>query len=809
MPDQLFFDGDALTFGAEYLYFGDEVGERGITTFADLIDEPNANKVILAELYLAEKLIGFTRAGALNTYQKDYLNEIIELNDGGNTLVRKEIEELKANGTALTERSSVADVESNAGSFFHDPNKNSYNGVSNGGFTSSTDGWGVLITGTLTSESGGQSGNCLQIESTDSGTNGAAQILRVIPGDTVQLTVYAKAGTEATYRVRVLEYAGGTYLYDSGSLEETAGDWSTQVDSGVLTIPSNCTRIRVEIFMTATGASDTFFFDTVVCTVYPAKPRIYVHTSGSNDPSLYTMIGYFWLRLATEGIILNGYYYEPYISERGMPSLKLENPDIYWGVTQVSGGSLKLINNSGFFDQISRRWLWSNKQIRVLLGGEQLPYSEYKLLRTHLITDKKWTRESFDLTLKPKMHDFFRKVPTGRFTVDVYSSMDPDLEGEIIPIVYGLCHSREAVPAYCMAMSHGSDLWEMKCAGHQISSFMAAYIKYNDETGWESVPFHSSSLLTASFKFQSGSYAAGRHDVKVAIAGVVSGGSYLEKPPQVLEHFLTTYCDVATSDISSSHLSTSLGRTEATLALPIIEEMEALDVIDAICKSDLAFFDEDEEGKFRYRTWTAIAATSFATIDEKHVLKYDVSDDVEKIFKEVRVGYRYNPMEEEWLYVTKVYTPGGYLYDQQLTLTHDTYINDKSSAERLAERLLLHTRQPPVELNCDVKMAIVDRLLGDQMKLTLARSPFETAGGWDDRVFELSRIDLSFFPIKTKARAFDLGLFGGNVGYWVASDISSYGAYAPDNLTDKGFWSDSAGYVVTGSETTLNISNWW
>ena len=76
------------------------------------------------------------------------------------------------------------------------------------------------------------------------------------------LSVLVKAGTEATYNVDVYDVTNSAYIYQSGDLEETAGDWSTTVTQRI-EIPDHCTTIAVRLKQKATsGAGTTLLFDT-------------------------------------------------------------------------------------------------------------------------------------------------------------------------------------------------------------------------------------------------------------------------------------------------------------------------------------------------------------------------------------------------------------------------------------------------------------------------------------------------------------------------------------------------------------------
>ncbi len=246
--------------------------------------------------------------------------------------------------------------------------------------------------------------------------------------------------------------------------------------------------------------------------------------------------------------------------------------------------------------------------------------------------------------------------------------------------------------------------------------------------------------------------------------------------------------------------------------VPIENVTSALTIIETICKSDLAFFDEDEDGLLRYRTWepsvtgTVPVLTSTDIMDDKIP---SVQDDTSKLFWKVKVSYGYQCAIEESLYAEEGTAASKYKYSKNEVLIHDTYLRTSADAAILAGRLNWLTRDPSPTLILSLKAAQIDKLLGDKIKVTLARAPYGAAGGYVERVFELIGKDLSCFPVRMALTGRDLMDFGINVGFWRADDAPEWATATAQERDDSGFWCDDNGYAVTGDETTKNKSLWW
>ena len=93
------------------------------TTFAGLIAATQSEKVFLCEAKPGEVVTSFTlTTGQTYTYQISYLNETVTLADSKTETVRKAVSACELDGTALTVKTSIIEVEATAGTYWHDKN---------------------------------------------------------------------------------------------------------------------------------------------------------------------------------------------------------------------------------------------------------------------------------------------------------------------------------------------------------------------------------------------------------------------------------------------------------------------------------------------------------------------------------------------------------------------------------------------------------------------------------------------------------------------------------------------------------------
>ena len=120
--------------------------------------------------------------------------------------------------------------------------------------------------------SGVSASDAMLVVGTAAGNAGAYQTFNaaVVPGQAYKLSVYVKALSEATYSVVAYDVTGSAAIWTLGNTEETAGDWTTNVEK-VFVTPTGCISARIYLIQYAGGAGVTTLFDdaSVYRVLYP------------------------------------------------------------------------------------------------------------------------------------------------------------------------------------------------------------------------------------------------------------------------------------------------------------------------------------------------------------------------------------------------------------------------------------------------------------------------------------------------------------------------------------------------------------
>ena len=142
--------------------------------------------------------------------------------------------------------------------------------IKNGAFVHDVDpptSWAIGSSALLTTEAGGQVGNCLMITENGATNPYTSQYPTVTPGKIYKFSIYVKQGTESTYRVILYDLDNGADIWNK--LDEAGAGW-TQL-TFTFEAPSGCSNIRLRLYqMALLGAATTIYYDEV--TLYEITP---------------------------------------------------------------------------------------------------------------------------------------------------------------------------------------------------------------------------------------------------------------------------------------------------------------------------------------------------------------------------------------------------------------------------------------------------------------------------------------------------------------------------------------------------------
>ena len=148
--------------------------------------------------------------------------------------------------------------------------------------------------------------------------------------------------------------------------------------------PSRVTENGVELTSRATYAlcaanASSWYYDS-------ANSRLYVHTTGSDDPGggSYIIMSYFWEYIATHAGEYNGYWYYGRLNKENIPSIESSVSGPHEGVVTLSPGSISINNlpiqpaTAGFYDSRLSTYVYEGAKIILLRGEQDAAYGTFE-----------------------------------------------------------------------------------------------------------------------------------------------------------------------------------------------------------------------------------------------------------------------------------------------------------------------------------------------------------------------------------------------------------------------------------------------
>lgn len=559
-----------------------------------------------------------------------------------------------------------------------------------------------------------------------------------------------------------------------------------------------------------------------------ATGRVYVQASSGNVYDKVIVADYkLYFSSNTDGdekgVIFNDRLYEPLVLS--VPSIRQMKTDLFWGISIVSDGQLSLFNHNGYFDKWYNDFAWNNKPILVLLGGEDLPYSEFMEMFTGTIFDKNLGTDLFTISFVDRKYDLSDSLPEDILSASDWPRAETELIGRPIPLVFGTVYR---IPALCVTGQDGTatSLHTFKFADTSLGSVQAISQVYVNDVA---VSHSSGSLSAGTFKLGTSSFSVG-DTVSLDGAGYVSGSTLLENPVDVLKKLLgikgytygSTYFNTA---------SIAAARSDAAdfpIGLHVGEFTPLLDLIGDIMKSCLGVMYLDNGGLFSVTIWDTDIPASPDSVDELDIIKGTLrtvakSDDIRRV---VRIGWRKNWAAGTYAYKQDTSDTTQHVYGITRSRTVPTLQSSEAGVDIYLARMKIMLESATTEISFDSKLPLATKNVGDRFEISYKRGEDEDNIGWlDGRMIEVLEIDKDFTTNIIHVVTDDLKGIGGNVGRWVkdnntfplslgggsmdawdSSWSATQRAYASSH---SGFWCDDNGFADPADASSRQISRWW
>lgn len=522
-------------------------------------------------------------------------------------------------------------------------------------------------------------------------------------------------------------------------------------------------------------------------------------------------------------------YYESRIE--GLPNLSLRVEPNFGGVAQIGGGSLKLSNLDGFFnDKLDYFW---NAGETVLRMGVDVPdsamaYSDYEVIGTWGNGAHDADETEFGLKLNEKKHNLKTQLPLEAYARAEYTGIDERAIGRPIPLAYGVLYAARAV---CI----NTFTREFKLATHPI--YAIDTVRYLDGTTniWTTITPTSTDLSEATFILPSS--WNGRDAVAADFKGRKIGTSLMVNAADIVADILTSVGETNhdTASFAASKLFLEYGTvafennpTATTLQPSILidNRRAALDIIADINAAVGAYLFCGADGSYYYKVFKPIAGESLPIYTAADIESFNSEHDSSDVISGATIRYaeRY---EEDWAETVTVESTAALYTNGQTeikTRTTTEPLSLTAHAAYLAQRSLVANGAPQRQYRIRVPWKGI--LLTPSSQVTLI---YAGNGNNVNQIFEVleQKID-----IKSGIVDLTLGNLHGfeSCGFWVAdaavlptrfANYTEYGvgslvwnplwaaeikAWAKQNVA---YWTDANGFADSTDPDSFLPSRWF
>lgn len=589
---------------------------------------------------------------------------------------------------------------------------------------------------------------------------------------------------------------------------------SVRVDADALTSVANQAAVDAN--------AGTYFYDE------PNK-LLYVQLSDSSAPDDATIVyAEFCLYFATRGVVFNNIYYNPRLTEEGLPTIVEGLEDLLFGIVkQVGSGTLNLTNADGVFDKISVEFSWKNSRINLLYGGDDMDLADYASIGKYTIEDFTPDFDKVAIFIRDIQKKTLKLVPStplikthtaddGTPEADDFPNMDESKDGAFMPMLCGDVSGLGPIRIDGAGVAGTTNTYLI--ADFNIQTLYSIDNVYNDGIQINN-SFIQASLTGCTFSITAGysgvTYGVITCDAKgppVTGAAWETSTDYLKFSGEIIADMYTRYAGLAATDLDAASYVLSDIENDAQQALYVETQQTLRHHIKKIERGVLGRVVRNAEGLLSMNVWTP----STAQVEVPHLINPDVSSldidlRIESIFSKIIIRYGQAPASGAWKSTIRLddRTRHLHLNGSHVERVVETALINADDAAALSSRIMFLTKntQKFVRIK-ETGTNLWTVSPGDRIIVSLDRAPSES-GVWDQKIMEIVSVTRSFGPPSIELVLNDLWGSGDQSGIWVGPGVLDWATATTDEKERSGFWTTNTGFADASDATSSDVSIWW
>ncbi len=483
--------------------------------------------------------------------------------------------------------------------------------------------------------------------------------------------------------------------------------------------------------------------------------KVYVHPSGDDSPSSYTYLGSTWLYFTNwqrGQATFNDHLYLPLVPADGLPTIT-QRLEKYWkGSFVFTHGSVSFINGRSpawgdchYFDKRGSEFIWLNRRVKILAGGEDFDYADFDTLAVGIVTNTETSDRRFTVSLKDPRSGLHRSLPLRKYSTldfpNLYagSTTEDEGSGDIVrPFYFGAC--THVVPVCIDTVNKIFELMDAQSIGSE-----------GRITSVEAVTLNGTALVLDTDYYVD--YGMGRilldEDVAytendsllVSFTGAAwRDGTAVDMGPWIFFYCLYNFMGLSlayNTDINMESIFTSAAVCTEELAVKIYKETTTVDLIEVLEKSCLGYSFQDALGRIGFRVDSTTVPSEVAYLSEQRIIEVGRNDSIDDVFAEIHVHYDEWPSTQRHRWIKKEATSFSWMYGVLKRLDIYTAHATESNALALGDDILAVLNKPSFPFT--TTRIFMPRQVGDMFYLTRTRF-FDDQGTANARLMRITEI---------------------------------------------------------------------
>ena len=429
------------------------------------------------------------------------------------------------------------------------------------------------------------------------------------------------------------------------------------------------------------ATASTFYFDT-------SAKILYVHTSTGANPSGFFIEGKFWLYMSNkENITFNDNFYLPFLSLENIPSVSQEIGHYSGGSFTISSGTISLknkeIGGEYFFDKRFADYVWRDAKVILKIGKPSFTYTQYEEIFTSLIDGVDCNDKLLSLKLKDLRANITGTVSMNKYSLGDFGDMDEDMDGKVIPKVFG---TRTVKPA-CI------DTEKQRWKFHDGRIKEVEHVKVNGTTKTKDTHYYVDYQRGTIVFDKSVDIDWEEDEIEVYFIGIVNNAlEGINKGADIFKYVMNILIGLSNDDLDHDSIYQTKAAVTTELSAVLYKEENLTNIIRKLENSVRAVTFQDEKGRIGFQVAQTIPPSNVVYVENFHMSKegHMQKKGADFLFKEINVYYLENPDKKEWHTYTNQRYVFVYKYGKRnplKSLDIYTYFKTSSSAAVLATDL--------------------------------------------------------------------------------------------------------------------------